>query len=429
METQAKVLGRRTSILLYLLMIFTSSRAEASPIIQYWENRTQSHEGLFLDPRVSYYTTSQDLNASGQSVSLPKGVSVSQMYFDLNAAYGINENFFVFGRLSGLSSKLNNSLQVNNSVFGLSDQLVGTSYRVYRNPNGLSIDLQAEVTVPAYNNSNQKQNVSPYLGDGSTDFTGGGFIEIPLPMKYFSVEAGAAFTKRSYGYSSAIPWSVMIKHDPLYGFLFSAGLRGQVSLQTDATTPANAISDQTIGGGGSYLIDAVNPAWNVAQVTLGYKLRTGHALYATTADTLFGSDIPSGFQVSAGVKFDFGTKNEDSDDEETPQTKSASASPSRPKIVRDHGFTNYDLDAQVVSVNDQLYLIKINKGRADGVKKGQLFDIFQVVENAIATENTQILIARAKVTYLKNDEAALAIVEYYKEKWIEEGFAAKRVLQ
>ena len=56
---------------------------------------------------------------------------------------------------------------------------------------------------------------------------------------------------------------------------------------------------------------------------------------------------------------------------------------------------------------------------------GQLFDIFSVKPNGQIGD----AVARAKVTSVKNDEAALTITEYFKEVLINEGFIAKRLVQ
>ena len=59
------------------------------------------------------------------------------------------------------------------------------------------------------------------------------------------------------------------------------------------------------------------------------------------------------------------------------------------------------------------------------MEKGQVFDIFHGPPDGRAVE----AVARAQVTSVKSDEAALTIIEYFKEQNINEGFIAKRLLQ
>src|SRR5205814_792890 len=88
------------------------------------------------------------------------------------------------------------------------------------------------------------------------------------------------------------------------------------------------------------------------------------------------------------------------------------------------GFVNYSFEGHVSRVNDKLNMFKVDKGHVNGVEVGQTLDVFAVGKDGIIGE----AIARAKVTSVKSDESVLKIVEYYKEKWIEEGFIVKRPL-
>jgi hypothetical protein len=64
-------------------------------------------------------------------------------------------------------------------------------------------------------------------------------------------------------------------------------------------------------------------------------------------------------------------------------------------------------------------LLKINKGSSDSIAKGQTFDIY----------SGETLMARAQVVSVKLDEAALSVIEYKQEHWIELGFLARRLAQ
>ena len=94
MKTQGMHLERWIT-LFSILFIFssTSPRAEAHPIIQYWENRSGEGAGLILDPRVSFFSTSD-----GNSSTLTD--------FDLIASYGFSDQWFLIGRLSALSENI-----------------------------------------------------------------------------------------------------------------------------------------------------------------------------------------------------------------------------------------------------------------------------------------------------------------------------------
>ena len=398
--------------------------AHAHPLIQFWENRTGSHEGLLLEPRLSFYSTTANDGNDSLKTALPNGISVSRTYLDLNLTYGFSEDFFVFGRLSALSTTINNYPNVPNySASGLSDQLVGFAYRIYSTEGGFSMNIQGEVTLPTY--SNNIADAKPFLGDGSTDITGGAFLEIPLPTlsRDFYLETGAGYTFRSKGYSATVPWSVLLKREPLQnGFIFALGGRGTYSLETDKTSASVATSDTTIGGGGSDLINAINPSWVVLQGSAGYKTLSGQSYYALLAAPLTEKNAPVGLQISLGVRFDFGPRDHSIQSDEPATSKK-----SRP--TKATAFSSYDLEGTVISINDQLHLLKIDKGIDDGVEKGQYFDIYKTISDASTDQKKEKLYARAKITDVKNNESALSVIEYYVDQWIEKGFIVRRLVK
>ena len=439
METQGKVLMRQANSLIIFFSRFTALffilglplTSYADPIVQDWQNHTGSHEGLILEPRFSYYSTSANYDATSKGVVLLNGTSVTRFYFDLNFDYGLSNDFFVFGRLSLLSTKASTTGSLSGtttpSSFGLSDQLVGLAYRLFHTASGFNINIQGDATLPAYQNTTQLQQGNPYFGDQSVDLTLGSFVEIPFTPNVY-LEAGGGYEYRSKGYSAAIPYSLLIKRNPVQaGMMYSLGVRGQFSLKSDQTPVAIAAQESANGASGSYLVGALNPQWMIGQGSLGYKNGSGQVIYALLATSISGTNAPQGMQISLGTVIDLGPHEREAEPDSEAEKTTAPAA--RKKLARPDQFTTYDLNSEVVSVNDSFYMIKINKGADDGVEKGQFFDIFRIKEEPITGKSTETLIARAKVTHLKGDQAALTVVEYYVDQWIESGFAARRVVQ
>ncbi len=393
---------------LFMLLFFVSS-AQAHPIVQSWQNRMGTKTGFSLGPKVTYFSTHHNYDLNAQSVLIANNISAERYYIDANLSYGFSEDFFIFSRFSGLYVNLTGTSLTEQSIFGLGDQMFGTAYRIFQNHSGLSIHLQGEATIPAYTNSNSLINSKPYLGDGSIDFTIGGFAQVPITTKsthQIYLDGGAGYTYRSYGYSSAIPWNILLKRDPtLNGLTLALGLRGNLSLETDTSLISRVQEDQLRGGGGSYLINAINPSWTLAQASVGYQTKGGIHYTMSGAIPIAGKNSPDGMQVSFGVQFEFA--NED----HHPKKSSS--------VARVGSFQQYDLEAKVLSMNDQLYLVKIDQGSEQGIEKGQIFDIF--MENQV--------IAKAKVTNVKSDESVLRVLEYFKEQSIEVDATAKRILQ
>ena len=243
--------------------------------------------------------------------------------------------------------------------------------------------------------------------------TFGAFARIPLGFESFpdlSLEAGLGYTWRSNGFSAAIPVSLLVRNDPRNsGWVFQAGVLGQFSLKNDASNDDPALFSQVvdenkIGADGSYVVGGINPEWLSVHGLLGYKTESAQTFYATVTTPFQGTSAPNGIVAQVGIKFDFTSP--------APKTEAPHKTMEQPS-----DSPAYDLDASVTSMNDQLYLVKIDKGSTAKVEVGQLFDIFQ--------GNTRV--ARAQVLYLKDEEAALNVLEYYQGNWIEKGFAARRV--
>jgi hypothetical protein len=404
----------------------------AHTMLRPFQNRTASHSGVFLEPRVGFFSTSENFNESGNRIAVADQVTVTRISLDVNLTYGVTDDWFLFGRLSALSNRISNpSGTGERSAFNLSDQLIGSSYRVLSD-SGLSLNVQGELTIPAYSNESAALAGSPYMGDGSLDVTGGLFAEIPVDSEgELLVELGGGYTHRSKGFSGAIPWTALFKRDPIQsGFLFEAGMLGQISLKTDADATRSSLlaasaADRAQGAGmpggsdGSYLLQGINPAFLMIAGKAGFKSRAGHGFYASAAYPVSGSNVPFGISVMAGALFDLSAPPAVAGETGPPRQGAHSRPASRVLLTPERRFRSYDLEAKVTSYNDSLFLLKINKGAADMVENGQLFDIFSGKEP----------IARAQVSHVRADEAALTVLEYYQDTWIEKGSIARRVVR
>ncbi len=433
MKTQVSVWGSRITMILISLGAFSPlTSVTANPILNPFQNRTGSHRGFSFEPVASLFLTSENFDEDSARVPIANTASNSRLIFDLNGSFGISDDFFAFGRLSLHSARVSVLDQVSQSGFGLSDQLAGFAYRALRSDSGISLNLQGEVSLPAYNNTDAKNSGNAYLGDGTIDLTAGGFLEFPLgASREIYLEGGGGYTYRSKGFSACLPYSLKLKRDPaLKGVMYEAGINGQLSLRTDVATEdlqARSVLDQDrlAGSGGSNLINALNPSWIQVTGKLGYKNRHGQILYAGASAPFFGTNAAAGFAITIGASLDFGPKpkplEENHESSPTPGTRASSPirGKPRPPLSRKMNFSTYDMDAKILSSNDQLYLIRINKGSMDGVETGQFFDIY--------AEGSPV--ARTKVTQVKDEEAILSVIEYFQERSIETEFIARRLVR
>jgi len=411
-------------ILLSALILPSVSYADF--IIHSWQDHHEVKSGLQLQALENYYFSTANFDAFGNS-SVPSGFqNYSRFQTDLVADYGLFEGMTLFGRVSWAYTFLNGT--INPGVgYGFADQTVGANYRVIEShskphapPTFLDIQIQAD--IPGYSNTSSAANLTPYLGDGSTDFTGGLIGGVPILVNKsnaFSAQAGAGYTYRTLNFSGAIPWTGRFLYKPYKdGITVSVGIVGLTSLKTDpnASSPSTvALARSSTGIGGNFFVGGINPSLMTIQGSIGYKFDEDTEVNIYGAQSIWGQAAPIGFTGALGVQTRMGGGKTKNPVYMTPTSYGHA----------NRGFLNYSLDAHVLKSNDRLNLVKINKGSQDGVEVGQLFDIFYVKKDGTMGD----AIARGQVTSVNLEEGALDIIEYYREVWIDEGFIAKRVIQ
>lgn len=401
-------------------LLLGSKQACADFIIHHWENHRASDTSWNLGLAGGYYATTSNYDPNGNAV-VPSGFGkYSRVFGEATSEYGFSPQFTAFARFAWSNVQLD-STSFPGTAFGLSDQTLGLNYRVLgKSSELLAIDLQAQLDFPAYSNSSSLQNKIPYLGDGSADFTLGAFGTLPFldrPFGKFLLTGGGGLTVRNSGFSSALPYLLQATYEPAHGGLFGTlGMLGFASLNTDSTSAAS----RRAGSGGSNVINAINPSLATVRFQVGYQFSKTIDAIATYAQSIAGQASASGAYFSGGIRMGLN------------RNMSGSGLPANPTRVppaeygkSNRGFINYGFEAKVTAANDRLNLVKIDHGSDTGVEVGQTYDIFSTRTDGSIIES----IARARVTSVKPDEAALTVTEYYKEVWINSGFIAKRPLE
>ncbi|MCC7442064.1 MAG: hypothetical protein IT285_10535 [Bdellovibrionales bacterium] len=402
------------------VLAMLAPRAGRADFFHHWENQEVSAGRITLNPEAKIYGSVENFGPDGSPVAPGQLTSYDRLQTDILLRYGMSQNWTIYGRFSFARVAVEHPT-LGAEGFGLADQTAGLNWRALSLGARSWISLQFEALLPAYNNEAAEDEGVPFLGDGSIDLTGGMFVTIPLDSKdvpQWTARAGAGFTFRSNGFSQAIPWSVAAVFDPIQqGFRGGVGVFGIFSLESDATNPSQA--GLTAGGGpaagGSFAVNAVNPALVTGRAQAGYRFSDRFAFQGGVNIAMAGSTAPSGASVDLGLQFNWGPRGGSSNPRDlTPEQYGRS----------NQGFVPYAFEAHISRTNDRLNLFKIDKGRMQGVESGQVFDIFSVGKDGIIGE----AVARAKATSVKPDETVIKIVEYYKEVWIEEGFIVKRPL-
>ncbi len=397
--------------------------AQADFYLHGWTNQYQRRAQYFLEPEFGFYNTRQNFDSTGALTQPANFSGYTRIQGDVTFGVGLSSRVSAFARLAWARAQLEHTTLAGESL-GLTDQSVGITARIWENKlpkgEGASVDLQVQGDLPAYSNSNAIASGAPFLGDGSMDLTGGLFVNLPLSAASRSdiwmATAGAGYTYRSDSFSAAIPWSVALAFRPQgKGFAYSFGVRGLASLKSDPRGSVANPASAGLGAGGSFIANAVNPSLLAGQARIGYQADRKLGVFLSGLLPVTGLNAPQGLLLGIGFTARWGSYDGKSATALTPQEYGRS----------NQGVISYFGEARVLRSNDRLNLVKIDKGSQDGVEVGQIFDIFLVKQDGSEGE----AVARTKVSGVKQHEAALTVVEYFKEVWIEEGFVAKRPLE
>lgn len=398
------------------MLLICVKPAKADFYLHDWERHSAPKGNLLTDLKFDFYSTNSNFNVDGDTI-IPSGLdegSIKRLQLDLPLTYGVTEWLSLFARMTWIR----NSVDQNNAVgtaFGLGDQSIGAHFTLFEAAPDTQFGLQVQYDFPLYSNQSAQEDNVPYLGDEIRDLTLGGFFSTHLATRKaskLSLVLGGGITFRSSDFSNIIPWSLNLQFAQKRGLFFQVGTSGLHAVRTGDSTDISADQNpcSNSGIGGSCLADAKNPSLIRLQARIGAMIQPKVGLYLHYHQALWGKKSPKGTSIGVGATIHLGGTASYHESEEASETN--------------RGFVNYDFKATVIRTNDRLNLVKINKGRADGVEVGDIFDIFSVTHDG----NPKEAIARAKVTHLKSGEAALKITEYFKEVWIEKGFIAKRPL-
>ncbi len=413
--------GRFTGVVTCLSIVLGASPASADVLLGRWESHHEAPKALSLSPEIHNWSSDTNYAPDGSSYIPTTLESYSRFQFDAHASYGFTDWLTVYGRLSWAHVEIRSQNPSDHS--GLSDQSVGATIRLWETRKSgqtvpASLEAQLQADLPAYDNSVSQTNLTPFLGNGTTDLTAGGFLTIPVTQSVtqaWTLSGGAGFTSRNKGYSAGLPWSVRLQCLQHFdGWIGSASIGGYQSLGTDPLESTAISGLKPAGSAGSFATGSINPALLDLHGSFGYRFDPKLSVALELDKSFFGKSAPSLFAVGASLTthWDWGKRSHPLQQTPTEYGKA------------NQGFVSYEFEAKVIKTSDRLNSIKIDKGSGGGVATGQIFDVFVVKPNGETGET----IARAQVSAVKQSEASLIILEYFREVWIEEGFVVKRPL-
>ncbi len=365
-----------------------------------------------LTGSVSTFSTSQNRDGGGTLVQIDGLESYRRTAASLMAEWGAHSRLTFYGRVNWLWNDLR-STTLNANRFGFSDQTLGLSLRLLEGV--VALDAQVQADLPVYSNVNDQAQGLPFLGDGSTDITVGGFASAglgSLGSLQLQGTVGAGYTLRSAQFSSAVPWSAEVSATPGAGrgFKFAVAAAGFQSLKTDPRgATAISASEPTTYSAGSFLVNAVNPSLATASGSIGYQFPEGSSLNLRYRTPIWGQAVAEGTLVSAGFEMPLGGSARKLETRR------------RQRGNRKQEVLEYASGATVKAVVSTRTLL-IDQGSENGLAMGDLIDIFSLTPEGSPRE----LVARGQVVHLEWNQAQINLLETYQETAIKEGFLARK---
>jgi hypothetical protein len=420
---------RQRQVLCACLIGSSPILAQADFYLHRWDDQFQDQNSWNFHLHSMYYSSGANFTpgVSYTEKTLLKGSTGTQAYYrfqnDLLMRWGVVDKLSLFGRLSWANIHISNSAP-SSSITGFADQSVGLTYRVYegQKPKALiyllHFDFQFQADVPAYRSSYLGGFQSPALGDGSTDLTGGAFVEASLfenPQVELSSKVGAGYTYRTKLFSAALPWIYSIQVKPRSSSWIAEIMTfGILSLRTDPYGFIPQSFRNNYDSGGSFMIGGVNPSQLQVGGKLGYRTSAETQISIAMTQSVLGQASPVGTNIVLGFQSGWGKG------QEVLETHSVENTPSSFNISE----TGIIREARVIRTNERMNLVKIDKGSQNGIEVGHFFEFFPVSKEGTIGK----AVARGQVTSIKPEEAAVTVMEYYDEVYIEVGFSAKQLI-
>ncbi len=362
-----------------------------------------------LGTQLSFFNTRSNWDRTGAGIE-PNNLLHRRLVTDLNLTFHWTDPLSLFGRMSVSGIQNQDRSGKTPGRFGWADQTVGIQYR-FELLKDFHLRTQFRVDFPTY--AAEAQPAS--LGDGSWDWTGGGFLSYTLALKQkteVELFVGAGMTYRTHFYSTAFPWLMGIQINSTQSpFYLRGSLQGSASIKSDPHSYTPNFFRQNLGQDFSLMTGAMNPSWAQGQIIIGYQRKNQVHLGLSFTRSLWGQMTPQLTSIAFCLAIPLQPEASRSTALPLPSDATHSATP-QPVIL--------PITAKVLKSNERLGLIKINQGSEDGVLVGDRFHIFSPLDSL------QRPLAIATVIQLKSNQSALEISEYLQDQWISEDCIAKK---
>ena len=263
----------------------------------------------------------------------------------------------------------------------------------------------------------------PPLGDQSNDLTVLGRL-VWYANDWLGLSGSVGYTHRTFGYADAVPWNLRAD------FAFKSEKDLRLWLNFESHENAKRKYSEVINPkaqdplpGGSLLFKSESPTQRVGTLGLGYLLSKEWELAVGTFFTASGMESAKGFGGSLGLVWrPYQVPEIKYEEYREQQLKKAAMEPysSHREVAR------YGLKATILRVSASGNFFQIGYGKKDGIKAGDMFQIF-APDDLSGAERTPAALAVVKVS--RADDSFLRVEQKYSaDLQLKPGLEAQRVI-
>lgn len=384
----------------FSIFFVSSSLLQAG--IPYFEPTRPLYKGSYeIKTSGRYFQKSASYDVNGAKVEMQEGTDFNLIEGDMSLGYAFGEKLSAYGGVRGRQvNSENNNTGKSLSNSGLESVFAGAKYS-FSKIDQWRFALEAIYRQTTY--SNTVYNVGEQLpdkiviGDSGVYFSLLTHTTFDLSKKnIFSLSVG--YTRTPGHISPEVPYRLETAFKGRKVALIG-GVEGIFSLEQDEYT-SNPETKPQMATGESSQFNSINKSFVMPYGAVHYSGSRKWSIGAKFGQIISGTSTDKGMEGSVfltwrsiGFKEDTRVKNT---------------------------FKSYEVEGEVLKVSPRGNFLKIDKGLADDIEKGMVFDIFK---SDFLGEN--ILYATGRVFKLKATSAIIKIVRKYKNKSIEKGFVAR----
>lgn len=367
-------------------------RAQAEKInIQAWQ----------FSSELSMFSTTGYYDEEGEFEAMNEEDEFQKIDVDLGVRYGYGHQLELRAGLR-LRQLTSTSIDTELTSSGAESFTLGAKYTLFpRSKSPWKFALDTYFRNSFYTNESFENGNPPsddlVLGDSGTSFLVGGHASYHANSKNFIVSTSGFFHRAPNNLSNEVIYSAEVMV-PFTKLALGGGIEGIYSLEGDefSEVPEQKPAQAT---GVTRLFNSVNRSRMLAYAKGVYRSNQW-SLYAKAGIVNSGTSTDEGNLLAAGLTWDIGGVD--------------------PKRARVERFKEYNIEASILQVSPRGKFVKIDKGLAQDVSKGQRFDIY---ETDYFGGNK--LMATGIVFEVSADEAIIRLDRMIANGKVEAGFTAR----